>query len=234
MTPTKRRPWCRLLLPLSPAPPAQLASPTATGRWTFSPPADYPKLVDIPPYILTFTYTIQDTLLATSAPGTVSVTVTPVNDPPVADDDGDTTNQGIPVTINVVAGDSDIDGSVVASTAQIVSGPTNGSVANNGDGTFTYTPNVGPFLTDSFTYQVLGRRRSILSNVATVTITIRQPELDIVKDALPDWPRRGRMSSSSSTSSTTGRALPSLPQSRTPWEAASTGSDRRGSAPWAT
>ena len=113
------------------------------------------------------------------------MTVTPVNDPPVADDDGDTTNQGIPVTIDVVAGDSDIDGSVVASTAQIVSGPTNGTVANNGDGTFTYTPNVGPFLTDSFTYQVWDDSGDP-SNVATVTITIRQPDLDIIKDALPD------------------------------------------------
>ena len=33
------------------------------GTVDFSPPANYPRLVDLPPYILTFTYTIQDTLL---------------------------------------------------------------------------------------------------------------------------------------------------------------------------
>ncbi len=83
-----------------------------------------------------------------------------------------------------------LDGSVVASTAQIVSGPTNGIVANNGDGTFTYTPNVGPTLTDSFTYQVWDNAGDP-SNVATVTITIRQPDLDIIKDALPDFAAPG-------------------------------------------
>ena len=78
----------------------------------------------------------------------------------------------------------------MASTAQIVSGPTNGSVANNGDGTFTYTPNVGPTLTDSFTYQVWDDAGDP-SNVATVTITIRQPDLDIIKDALPEFAAPG-------------------------------------------
>jgi VCBS repeat-containing protein len=55
-------------------------------------------------------------------------------------------------------------------TAQLVSGPTNGTLTLNPDGTFTYTPNthyVGP---DSFTYTWSDGLTS--GNTATVTIDV--------------------------------------------------------------
>ncbi len=148
------------------------------GTVTFTPGANFYGVASL-------TYTIDDDQGATSNPGTATVVVNSVNDPPTAVDDSRSTNQGVPVTINAVGNDYDIDGSVVASTATVVGGPANGTVINNGDGTFTYTPNVAPFASDSFTYQVWDNDGAP-SNVATVTIGINQPDLTVNKDAIPD------------------------------------------------
>ncbi|MCJ7511997.1 MAG: Ig-like domain-containing protein, partial [Anaerolineales bacterium] len=61
----------------------------------------------------------------------------------------------------------------------------NGLVTNNGDGSFTYAPNVGPFLADSFTYRVWDNDGAA-SNVATVTIRINKPDLAVIKEASTD------------------------------------------------
>jgi hypothetical protein len=76
------------------------------------------------------------------------------NLPPTANDDEATTIQDVPVDINVIANDTDSDGSIVAATMTIVTEPNNGSTINNGDGTATYTPGSGQTGTDSFTYTV--------------------------------------------------------------------------------
>ena len=59
---------------------------------------------------------------------TVTITVNPVNDPPVAVDDTATTTAGTPVTINVLANDSDVDGNALAVTG--VTQGTSGSVVS--------------------------------------------------------------------------------------------------------
>jgi Bacterial Ig domain len=74
------------------------------------------------------------------------------NQAPVAVDDSAQTVNGFPVTINVVANDSDPDGDPLTVTG--VSDPPNGTAVNNGDGTVTYTPDCGFFGTDSFTYTI--------------------------------------------------------------------------------
>ena len=68
---------------------------------------------------------------------------------------------------NVLANDSDPDGNPL--TAILVSGPSNGSLTLNADGTFNYTPNSGFTGTDSFTYKA--NDGALDSNVATVTIS---------------------------------------------------------------
>ncbi|MCK4392740.1 tandem-95 repeat protein, partial [Candidatus Bipolaricaulota bacterium] len=102
---------------------------------------------------------------------TVTITVGPVNDAPVANDDSDTTPEDTPVTTNVVANDTDVDGTVVASTVTIVNGPSNGSTLNNGNGTVTYTPNGNFNGSDTYTYTVQDNDGAT-SNVATVTINV--------------------------------------------------------------
>ena len=80
----------------------------------------------------TFTYTISDGRGGTDS-ATVTVTINPIADSPVAADDADSTTVDTPVTIDVLANDSDPDGDVVS----IVSvGPaSNGTAIDNGDGT---------------------------------------------------------------------------------------------------
>ena len=61
-----------------------------------------------------FTYTVSDTdldgaICSTSNEATVTVTINPVNDPPVANDDSETTFVGEPVLVDLCSNDTDID-----------------------------------------------------------------------------------------------------------------------------
>src|SRR5207248_2501926 len=58
--------------------------------------------------------------------GTVSITVTPVNDPPIAVNDLTSTPKNTPVLIPVLANDSDVDGDTLTITG---ASPTNGVVS---------------------------------------------------------------------------------------------------------
>jgi len=136
----------------------------AKGTFTYT-PADNFNGSD------SFTYTVKDNGGATSNVATVTINVGVVNDALVANDDSDTTPEDTPVSTNVVTNDTDVDGTVVASTVAIVSGPRNGSVVNNGDGTVTYTPNANFYGSDSFTYTVKDNGGAT-SNVAIVTINV--------------------------------------------------------------
>lgn len=127
----------------------------------------------------TFTYRVQDNQGALSNTATVTVTVNPVNDAPTARNDDVATSQGSPLTINVLANnghglDGDVDGIVIGSTAAAQSAPANGTLINNGDGTFDYTPAASFLGTDSFTYTVEDNDGAT-SNPATVTITVSDP-----------------------------------------------------------
>ncbi|CUS37543.1 hypothetical protein COMA1_40108 [Candidatus Nitrospira nitrosa] len=69
---------------------------------------------------------------------------------------------------NVLTNDRDPEGKPL--TAVRVSGPTNGTLTLNSNGTFTYRPNTGFVGTDSFTYRASDGTAT--SNLATVTITV--------------------------------------------------------------
>ncbi len=101
----------------------------------------------------------------TSDPQTFTITVTPVNDAPVANDQSVTTDEDIPVGITLTG--SDIDGDSL--TYSIVSGPPNGSLSGTGPN-FTYTPDLNYNGSDSFTFKA--NDGALDSNVATVGITV--------------------------------------------------------------
>ncbi len=84
-----------------------------------------------------FTYTASDGSLS-SGEATVTITIRPVNHAPVAVNDAFTTDEDTAATGNVLLNDTDSDGD--PRTAQLVSGPANGILTLNADGTFTYTP----------------------------------------------------------------------------------------------
>ena len=139
----------------------------ANGGFTYTPAAAFTGTA-------TFTYRARDNSGAandTSAPATVSVTVNP-NQAPVARDDSATTRTNTAVTINVIANDSDPDGSVAPNSITIVTRPNRGGTATpNANGTVTYRPRLNFRGTDAFTYTVkdnLGKT----SNVATVRVNV--------------------------------------------------------------
>jgi hypothetical protein len=116
----------------------------------------------------TFTYQATDGA-ANSNTATVTVQVTALtNSAPVAKNDTATTNKGVPVTIAVLANDTDPDGDLLS--VKSFSQPANGSVSVNASGVFTYTPKAGFAGTDTFTYVVSDGTTT--SNTATVTIQV--------------------------------------------------------------
>ena len=83
----------------------------------------------------------------------MTITVTPENDPPLAVADGYTTTEDTVLSIGssgVLSNDSDVDGDTL--TAALVSGPANGSLTLNADGSFDYTPNANFNGVDTFVY----------------------------------------------------------------------------------
>ena len=113
---------------------------------------------------------------------TVTILVNPVNDPPIALDDADTTNQDTPVLIDVVANDDDPNdpaGNIDPTTVDTIpgSGPSNGSLTIDPvTGVVTYTPAPGFNGADTFDYVVCDDGNPLPSqcDTATVTITIDQ------------------------------------------------------------
>src|SRR5213075_916160 len=117
-----------------------------------------------------FTYKANDGQ-ADSGIATVSITITAVNDAPVAVNDSYTTAED--TTLNVAApglliNDSDVDGDTLS--AVLVSQPTHGTLSLNGNGSFDYVPAANYNGPDSFTYKANDGQAD--SGIATVNITI--------------------------------------------------------------
>jgi hypothetical protein len=145
--------------------------PNANGSITFTPSLAFFGAS-------TFTYTVQDQLGGVSNAATVTVNVVQTgpggNTAPVAFSDSTTTLDTTPVTINVLANDTDNGTAVVPAnvTMQLLSQPTNGIAAVNADNTVTYTP-VAPFGgTVSFSYKI--NDGLVDSNVAGVSVVVTQ------------------------------------------------------------
>ena len=118
----------------------------ADGSFTYLPAANFNGVV-------TFTYKANDGLVD-SAPATVTITVNPVNDAPVAVDDYYTMQAAQTLTVDapgVLANDTEVDGDGRA--VALLVDVEHGTLMLNGDGSFVYIPDAGWFGTDKFQYQ---------------------------------------------------------------------------------
>lgn len=127
-----------------------------------------------------FTYTIGDGN-GGSATATVSITVTALNDAPTAANDSTATSEDTPVTIAVLANDTDVDGDAVI--VQSATQGTRGLVVVNANGTVTYTPNANVFGSDSFTYTIRDTTGLPASASVTVTVAAVNDSPDAVNDS---------------------------------------------------
>ena len=119
-----------------------------------------------------YTYKVKDAAGSLSNTATVTITITPVNDPPVAVNDSATTPMGVPVTVNVLGNDTDPDGDLLTVTA--FSNPTTGTVTQSGN-QLVFTPAPGFTGVVTFTYTISESNGGTSS--ATVTITVRDANL---------------------------------------------------------
>ncbi len=116
----------------------------------------------------TLEYTIDD---GHGDQANAQVTITVVNNAPVANDDSLVAIGAAPVVINVIGNDNDPDGSIISVIS--VTQSQNGSVVINADGTLTYQANFGYVGDDSFSYTIADADGE--QSTAIVSITV-EPE----------------------------------------------------------
>ena len=130
-----------------------------------------------------FGFTVDDGMGSLSS-GSFVITVQPENDAPVSVTDNFTALPGSAMIVGgkgVLQNDFDIDSP--AFTAMVVSGPTNGQLILQVDGSFTYLPDLNFFGIDTFTYSVSD---GVLTSLpAIVRIEVAQPSPTIAPSTTP-------------------------------------------------
>ena len=112
-----------------------------------------------------FTFRANDGT-ADSNTATISITITPVNDAPIADAQSVTTSEDTAKAITLTASDVDVDSLIYS----IVDAPRHGSLGTLTGASVTYTPAGDYNGADSFTFKANDGTTD--SNTATVSITI--------------------------------------------------------------
>ncbi|HXV00385.1 MAG TPA: Ig-like domain-containing protein, partial [Caulobacteraceae bacterium] len=123
-----------------------------------------------------FTYIASDSL-ASSAPTTVTLTVTASPPTSVADSYTDPAGHAFTVTAagGVLANDTDANGLALTASVAPGLGPKHGTLTLNKDGSFTYTPNAGFAGTDSFDYIASDSLSAGAPTLVTLTVTASPP-----------------------------------------------------------
>jgi len=139
----------------------------ANGSFTYTPDGNFSGQDS-------FTYNATDGIDDSNV-ANVTISVTAVNDPPVANDDNATTNEGTEISIAVLSNDTDIDSASLTITKTDSSGtqgtPTivtdlNGILPNN----ITFTPSANFFGITSFNYTIFDGEDGF--DTATVTVEV--------------------------------------------------------------
>jgi gliding motility-associated-like protein len=184
----------------------------ALGNYTYSPAANYVGTD-------TVTYSLCDTN-GDCATSTLVITVTPVNDAPVANNDIKTTPENVPATGNVLDNDTDIDGGTLSVTTFAVAGTTYpagttvtitnvGSIVVNANGEYTFvpTPNYNgpvPIVEYSITDGVGGTGTATLSFTILPYNSVPVTVSDSYPDVIEDIPYNGNLGSNDVISSDGG------------------------------
>ncbi|MEZ2441110.1 gliding motility-associated C-terminal domain-containing protein [Chitinophaga sp. RCC_12] len=107
------------------------------------------------------------------------------NNPPVAVTDNFTTNRDVPVSGNVLTNDSDPENQPITVTTTLIEQPSHGTVVQNANGTFTYTPQAGSVGVDFYRYQVCDNQGACAIGTVNITTQAGVIDLSISKTASP-------------------------------------------------
>ncbi|MFY8325389.1 tandem-95 repeat protein, partial [Pseudoalteromonas sp. ZZD1] len=135
----------------------------------------------------TFTYTVKDAALNTSAAATVTVTITPVNDIPEVQALNINVDEDTPSTATALRSlATDVEDTTPTGDISLVSGPTSGQVVlDQAAGTFVYTPDANVTGQDSFTYTITDSEGGVsLPGAVTVNIGAVNDRPVVVNDAV--------------------------------------------------
>jgi len=167
-----------------------IATRNADNTITYTPTLNL-NGTDIVGYTVT---TVTGGVSYTSTEGYLTIIITPVNDAPTAVNDTAGAPNNKPVTINVLANDTDPDGAADLAAAVIQSLPAPGAtITCNGGvaaavgtacagGLITFTPTtVGTF---SFTYRAQDRAGALSANTANVSMTVNAVEAIVVTKSI--------------------------------------------------
>lgn len=155
--------------------PLSVSSVTSPGNGTAQISANHLNYTPAPGFSGTdqFDYTVSNSQ-GLSATAKVTVTVNsapPLQRPPIARDDAAMTPYATPVTVSVLANDSDPNGYPLTVTA--VTAPAHGAAQVNPDGTVTYVPGPTYAGSDGFTYTISNGHGGTAT--AKVTLTVKPP-----------------------------------------------------------
>ncbi len=146
----------------------------ADGSYTYTPGAGAQGLDVGESAQDVFSYAASDGTVSDSAD--LTITVTGLNDAPVAVDDTNSTDENSPVSGNVLANDTDVDGEPLTVTTPGTYNGFWGTLVLAADGSYTYTPNAvaallnnGQSVVDVFAYNASD---GTASDGAIITITI--------------------------------------------------------------
>ncbi len=149
------------------------------GSYSFD-ASSYDGLAEGEQQVLVIPFTATDQHNATSAPANLTITITGINDAPTVTNVSVTTavEDGAAVGGSFSGDDVDSDDDGASLTYSITSSPSEGSVVNNHDGTFSFDPGSdfqdlteGETRQVSFTYTATDSH-SAVSNTGTVTVTV--------------------------------------------------------------
>ncbi len=151
------------------------------GTFTYTPAANYNGSDS-------FTYRAKDSIGDLGNEVTVSITVTAVNDTPIALPDSydvdEDDSRTFDVRTNDKAGPDNESGQTL--TATIETNPTHGDLLDNGDGTFTYTPDPGYNGLDGFSYKLCDNGTT--SGADNFKCTTVGATVDVTVDSVNDAP----------------------------------------------
>jgi len=120
--------------------------------------------------LATFDFAVNDADLGTVFVQ-MSINITSVNDAPTVTADGFTVDEGSTTTLDLAFNDNDIDDGLDLTSINIVSGPANGSIIDNNDGTVDYIHDGTETISDSFTYNIKDFS-GVVSNTVVVNLTV--------------------------------------------------------------
>ncbi|WPQ61162.1 Ig-like domain-containing protein [Chitinophaga sancti] len=134
------------------------------GSYTYTPAANYNGVDSVK-------YSVCDNGTPNMCSvGTLRITITAVNDAPVAVDDVLTILEDNVGTGNVLTNDTDVEGDAL--TASVQTGPVHGTIVLNTNGSYTYTPAANYNGVDSVKYNVCDNGTPGMCSVGTLRITV--------------------------------------------------------------